>query len=340
MDITQLICCSDSELACYVKPCNSETRKPLDYFIATAFVEGLTVPVKGDTIIINSTPIELTAKNYGLKLLEWMRNIQYKCGIDNSVRGINGTITKGRVTFFDYNSIKGTRPKSTKKQGNALFDGTIPRAVGITAKTMYSLADSWANQSWLNGMLFERKKISIINFTDTALEVLRPEDGYTIVVTDGGLEWKGDNKQVEGAMEVEHEGKKDYVLDLIEESDFVTYQAELKRQTMFNFSRDLIVVTGLTPLVCGKFSECIQYETTTTTPFDFIWDKLESSTCTEWKLFKNCTEDVKPLPILIDTNTGKVTSTGLLNAGEYKFTVTVENECCVYGSYCINITVK
>jgi len=336
MDLMNLLCCTDTELGCYQSPCNPETRKPKDYFNAVAFVEGLVIPKVGNTVTINSVSVILTEQNFPLNLIAWMREVQYKCGVDN-----NGVVTKGKITFFEYNSIKGTRPRTAKKLANALFDGTIPPPVGIEGTTMYGLADCYANQSWLDSMLYSKKKLSIINFADTALEVLRQNDGYKIVPNDGGLDWKGDNKQIEGALEVKHEGRRDYVLHLVAENDIDAYKEELNKATEFSFDRNLIVVTGMIPLACGKNSECLQYQVITGLPFSFLSDKDQESTCTNWTLYSDCNSPLDPtLPILIDSQTGKVSSTGFTKLGNYKFTVAVQNECCIFKSYCIEITVQ
>lgn len=350
MNITDLLSCDDHTFSCYQKIADVD-RKPRDYFTSSAFVEDLVVPVIGDTIKIYDInaaaeiSIILTEDNYSVSIIKWMRDVQYKCGVSVTNSVGNEVIQHGKITFFPYNEIKGTRPKSAKKQGNAMYDGSVPPPVGITAKTNYSLADLWANQCFVNDMLYNRKKLSIINFSDTVFEVLREEDDYTIVPIDGGLDWKGDNKNLEGALEIDHEGKRDACLHIVPKSSLKEYQAELKLATKYHFATGTInIIDGdLTAENCARFSECIPVTVTNATAFSFKnlpIENLTYSSCVGWKLFYNCNEPIPAtLPILIDSNTGIVTCTGLPTIGKtYKFTVTLENQCCVYGSYCIEIT--
>jgi hypothetical protein len=332
-DYSNIVCCPDVGSGCYVIPCDGVTTAT-DWFQAVAFISGVEAPLIGDTVDINGTATTLTSDNYFDNIIKWVKELQYNCSTT-----INGQYNRVRVTFLNRNQVKGTRPKSTKKQSDMQYDGSIPAAVGVEAETTYQLKAAFFNQCWINSMLYDEQLSCIINFMDRGIEVLNRNE-YAMTTIDGGLDWKGDNKAVTGDLIVKHEGPRDFCPYQINESLQKAYYAALKDKTSFTFNKANVITTGLTPKTCDSGS-CLEYYAEIGVPFSFQNKTVEDSACGKWTLLQNCHDTVDAsLPIMIDEDAGINESTGFPVAGKYAFTVVFENDCCISGSYCINIVVR
>ena len=345
-ELIDKLCCPSAEAKCFVTPCNNDYKSD-DYGLAGFIATGdFVLPRVGDVgfntnLFVNDGDtgqvlVAVTKANYWEVINLWARKMQYTCGGGRSADII--WLKESRAQFKTSEPEMIYSPESMGRQE--------PHITGARWELSVMLLDSLANvEAWNNfAETSYLSKLSIVIFLNKHIFVYDKEYGITTstdkVVPIPAL---GATKSEigSGMLNFKINSKKTMLAPIAVPLNVLpAYDKYISSDIEFTFGiAKPFIQTGLVEQSCGRNSLCLNYETTAAAPFTFQWLPQQAATCLQANLFENCNEVLTVKDILIDSETGLVTSTGLA-AGNYRFDVVYENECCILGKYCIQITVK
>jgi hypothetical protein len=334
------------EAACLSEGCfdysqKSDTKAAIK---ASLWVEGEVLPKVGDVITVydETAPtvpktVTLTTANLACELYGWLKLKSFNC--------FDGDASKN-MWWFPQSPSSGlrnaTRP-DWEVEYETLDDEDMAWPIGVKATTRFNL-NLLKNQCWYNSLIRRKPKLSFVNFLDNGVEILPYGTGrgkFESVIKKGSYALEDPKTTVNGMVEVMQRGKEAPCFYACDDDD---YSDKIQVMPAFTFKKADAVTTGLTASICGTKSACSRYDAVVGAPFSFLLapEQAPISTCFSATLLDACGVALAPALlalVTVDGSTGKVDSTGL-PAGEYGFTIIYENECCVSGATCFNVTVK
>ena len=345
-ELIDKLCCPPAEASCFITPCDDDYKSD-DYGLAGFIAKGdFVLPRVGDVgfntnLFVNDGDtgqvlVAVTTDNYWQVLNIWARKMQYTCGGGKNAK----------VIWLKENTVQFKTTEPEMKYSAESLGRQEPYIIGARWELTAMLLHSFANCAAWNGFAKSSYlgKLSIVMFTNKHIFVYDSANGVTVstdkVVPIPAL--AATKSRIASGMANFKVNSDDVTLCpvAVPKASLPAYDAYIKSDIEFTFGiTKPFIQTGLVEQTCGRNSLCLNYETTAATPFTFQWLPQQAATCLQANLFENCNEVLTAKDILIDSETGLVTSTGLA-AGNYRFDVVYENECCILGKYCIQITVK
>ena len=327
LNCLEAICCDEESVTSFSQICGDQVK--FDSSIAAvAIVENDSFPEVGDTVTLSNseTPVVLTECNYIDSLLTWVRDKQYACE------------GGGKYYHFLPNGLlaKATRAKATSKRSENGSNYFGKKYLGYDTTAELFLEEHYLpNSEVICGIQTRASSLSVIYFFKQGGLVLDNDNDYNISISEAGFEVNGNkNEYVMGSITLEESGKCQPAPYYA--ADPKAFIKELKKKTAFTFDTTVISV-ALTEQACGSRGSCAAYAVDAADAFTITPVVNELVSCGTFTLFQNCNDEVgEDVDISINSSTGVVTSTGL-DAGSYKFTVLVTNDCGISGSLCFTI---
>lgn len=319
------LCCGEDGLSTLKEYCKGAYDVD-DSIAAIAIIENAPVPVVGDTIELTTDedPVVLTRDNYSESLLQWVRDRQFDC------------VGGGDLYHFFHNGLleKGTRTKPTTILSETVNNYSSPEKIRQEATVELLLGQQYLpNIGSINGIQDRSATLSVIYFFKQGVVVKDANDDSNVYITDAGFEVTGEkNKFVSGSITLMDSSKKDDFFFVANSNSFLK---ELKKATKFTFGN--ATVTGITAKACGSKGSCKVYSVDEDTAFTYTPVVNELTSCATFALYKDCGDALGTAlaaKISIDSATGVVTAAAGLDAGTYKFTIEVSNECGITGTQC------
>ncbi|GAB3272801.1 hypothetical protein GCM10027347_44690 [Larkinella harenae] len=282
---------------------------PKSNFIALALVDRNTLPNFGEEVTIpGETPITLSASN----LVATIKELTFL----------------GKAWFFGEGTVNGRKakpeemlepiPYGTRTEQRAT--GEVKETVDIDFKYMF------LNIAFFNSLRAGKKAFDTYLFTNKSVQVVR-FDTENPVFKNIGHELTGEfGNDIAGSFSLIWNHEEGELIPT-----FGIKDNELKAEEL-RYTFGAFTVTGAV-VVPGTVN---RFTLATGTAAELTRPVLEKGS-PRYSIFKNAKEPIGNLPVTIDTNTGEVNIASTLAAGRHKFTVAVENETGIFGSYTFEV---
>lgn len=329
MSLNALSYCEGETSTCFKEFCEAQVK--VDSSIAAvALIENDSLPAIGDTLTLSTsvTPITIDETNYAETLEQWIRDKQFECAGGGQ-----------NYFFFTQGVLKGgkrAKPTQVFSENAASYTPSQHQRYETTAELMFE-QNMLPYTTNFYKIMKRASNISVIYFFKQGALPIDGNGGVKVSVTGAGYEVVGDtNENIKGSVDLAEKG------DTHPEFYFVTtpndFLKKLSKSTQFTFGE--ATHTVLAEAACGSKGQCKAYTVAPSTAFTYTPVVNELVSCGTFSLKQNCTDNIAVgVDIAIDSSTGVITSAGL-DAGKYKFTVYVTNDCCIEGSQCFILDVK
>jgi len=330
LDNLATVCCGE-EGSKYFKQFCGENLQVDDQIAAVAIIENASLPKVGDTISISTsmTPIVLTRGNYSVTILQYIRDKQFECE------------GGGEYWHFLHTGLlkASSRAKPTTTNSDVMSRYIAPVKMGQSTTAELMLAEHYLpNIDVIQGIQKRASSISVIYFFKQGCLVKDADADATVYISDAGFEVTGgESGYVKGTITLTEQSEYDDFYFVANPSNFIK---DLKKKTEFTFGTP--TVTGATAKACGSKGGCLAYTGTEGTQITIAPDVNELTSCPNWNVYLNCSDELGMLSetITINPNTGLITVASTLGDGTYKLTVEVTNDCGIIGSQCYLIEVQ